>query len=660
ALLIGIDAYQPPTRPLDGCVNDANEMRAVLEERFHFTDIRMLLNEQATSVNILKGLSDLLAATQPGDNVVIYYAGHGSRMRDREGDEPSGFDSTWHTVDSGGMGPSGTYVGQNNDITDDEIGLFLQKFGQRTDRLTLIVDACHSGGISRSTDDSVPVRSAPDDTRPISELPPSRVTEPVLPNPERARVGGGQTGATYVLLAGCRDEEESREIDPRRTPGPDKQHGALTWYLTQALRKAESDWTYRDVFEQAAADVSALYAIQHPQYEGRVDRALFGLEDIPAGPYVLVSDRAANSSVTLAAGEVHGVTVGSRYDVYPARAKQFGTSTTPPLGEVEVVTVGAVTATARIIKEATPNTIGSLCRAVETQHVFVGRRWDVSIVAPAELAAPADALRTRMAKSLDCPLAENGAKADFTATLLGPRTSAGATDPFPSVGALGAPTWIISNADGKRLAPPVEAGHEDVVAFNLATLARWHRLRNRQNESPASAMRGKFRVQLQQLSNGAWVTRAPAEGQEHVVIQDRANFRLVVSKTDPSVPAAYLHALYLDSTGAIAHMWPKTTMPPMSEAQFVLGGDPKPWWVEWPSATPMEPHAWSEYGADYTRDTILVFATLNQTNLAGFKQPGVTTSLASTRSFGEEPATPTDDWAVIALPLHIWRLSKAT
>ena len=95
ALLIGINAY-PHVPPLSGCVNDVRLMHSVLVDTFGFPPdhITLLADEQATRAGILAAFDALVAATGPDDIVVIHYAGHGSQMADREGDEPSGFDST--------------------------------------------------------------------------------------------------------------------------------------------------------------------------------------------------------------------------------------------------------------------------------------------------------------------------------------------------------------------------------------------------------------------------------------------------------------------------------------------------------------------------------------------------------------------------------------
>src|SRR5205085_8251420 len=123
-------------------------------------EITTLLNEQATRVGMLAAFDTFVASTNTGDVVFFYYAGHGSQMPDREGDEPSGIDSTLVPVDSFcGFGKGA----ENLDITDDEIHLRLMELGKRTDCITLIIDACHSGTITRDAGDQegVGIRGVP-------------------------------------------------------------------------------------------------------------------------------------------------------------------------------------------------------------------------------------------------------------------------------------------------------------------------------------------------------------------------------------------------------------------------------------------------------------------------------------------------------------------
>ncbi|KAK0209626.1 hypothetical protein IW262DRAFT_1249673, partial [Armillaria fumosa] len=92
AVLIGIDAYQ--SNPLQGCVSDALKMKRLLTEKFEVPDHRIqcllgstdsipgspIIPSRANIVNVLYSLIDN-DEIQRGDNIIIYYAGHGSSYR---------------------------------------------------------------------------------------------------------------------------------------------------------------------------------------------------------------------------------------------------------------------------------------------------------------------------------------------------------------------------------------------------------------------------------------------------------------------------------------------------------------------------------------------------------------------------------------------------
>jgi metacaspase-1 len=92
ALLVGIDRYERPDVPgLRGCVNDVILVRSVLKRYFAVPneDIRLVVNDRATKANVMHRLHAMVDASQAGDIVVFYFSGHGSQIRDRDGDELS-------------------------------------------------------------------------------------------------------------------------------------------------------------------------------------------------------------------------------------------------------------------------------------------------------------------------------------------------------------------------------------------------------------------------------------------------------------------------------------------------------------------------------------------------------------------------------------------
>jgi hypothetical protein len=87
-----VDVYERPEIPrLRGCVNDVGLVRRLLKEYFGVPneDIRVVVNERATRDAIVQRLRTLIGDAEEGDILVFYFSGHGSQIRDRDGDELS-------------------------------------------------------------------------------------------------------------------------------------------------------------------------------------------------------------------------------------------------------------------------------------------------------------------------------------------------------------------------------------------------------------------------------------------------------------------------------------------------------------------------------------------------------------------------------------------
>ena len=145
ALLIGIGEYANFSR-LPGAPNDARAMADFLVEHgdFGVGDIRTLTDRDATRSNILTVAREwLVDGTTAGDDVLLYFSGHGFQQWDRNGDEADGKDETLVPVDAY-LGSDGHVQGM---ITDDEIGMLLDDLTGR--RVQVVIDACHSGTSTR-------------------------------------------------------------------------------------------------------------------------------------------------------------------------------------------------------------------------------------------------------------------------------------------------------------------------------------------------------------------------------------------------------------------------------------------------------------------------------------------------------------------------------
>ena len=620
ALLIGIDEYRY-VPPLDGCINDVRLMHRVLVDTFAFApdDITLLTNGQATRAAILAAFDALVAATSADDIVVIYYAGHGSRMTDREGDEPSGFDSTILPVDSG-RSPH-----ENRDITDDEIHVVLAALAAKTSYVTVVVDACHSGTITRDAF-GTKVRGVTADRRAIPELPPS-------PFPGGLPQTSPRTGTSswlpladsYVLIAGCRDEQVSYEYRPPEAAGA-VAHGALTYFLCDQLRRATPGTSYRDVFERAAARVTAEHGGQHPQMEGRADGEVFGVADLTPMAFVPATAR-EGPMVTMGAGAAHGVTVGSTYAMYPQGTKVPAMPNA--LGNVRITAVGAVTAQAHVDGEVASGAIGPGARGFETAHAFGDFALPVQCADSAGFEPPLRRLKDLLARSTLLKVVSESSVAAARVYLLGPRSTVSPTDAVPQVGALDTPRWAVVGATGDLLMPLKTADDAAAVVDNLETLARYRQALALENPDPRSRLRGRFTLDLLRLgSDGTWSVARPEIVGGHVVFDegDAIGFRIESRHDEP------VHIALLDFglSGVISQVFP----PPHAQdilapgISFEIGTTRHlPLRLTWPTGHRLG-DATVSLPAPEGCECVKLFITRQPADLLALEQPGVRTASA--------------------------------
>jgi hypothetical protein len=162
ALLVGINSYLETSdsfgvgqginrglSPLTGCETDVQLQRELLIHRFGFkpSDIKILLNQDATRSNILQTFeAHLIQQARPGDIVVFHFSGHGSRL----------FDSDAITSDQANSAfvPARADYRNADQSVDDIMGktLFLLMSALKTENVTAVLDCCYSGGGTRGSE----------------------------------------------------------------------------------------------------------------------------------------------------------------------------------------------------------------------------------------------------------------------------------------------------------------------------------------------------------------------------------------------------------------------------------------------------------------------------------------------------------------------------
>jgi len=264
-LLVGINKY-PLGSQLNGCVNDALLMYKITKDIFKFDEFKVLTDSECTKKKIIKELQWLVRGTNPGDQLLFHFSGHGSQVpvNDRTAAfEPDGLDEIICNID----------LDWDRPIRDDDLGNMFETLplGVKT---TVILDSCHSGhGLKNpmpngyknrymypppskmlrhghiELNDDLSYLTSRDATNPACKTRPFLVTKL---NPGDA-----------VLISGCKDNQYSADGE-----FADRYHGALTFYLAQTLK--EHDWNieYADLVTILNDKMDLNGFDQDPQLEG--------------------------------------------------------------------------------------------------------------------------------------------------------------------------------------------------------------------------------------------------------------------------------------------------------------------------------------------------------------------------------------------------------
>jgi len=343
ALLIGIDHYPPPDGlypDLKGAVADASAMKHYLRKDLQIPEARIQAltstatpsgeplepaSRRPTYDNMVCALERLRLEANPGDQVLIYYSGHGGRTRTLipEIKGAKAFDESLVPSDIGN--PDEPY------LRDVELILIVQQMLLKELYVNLVLDCCHSGSALRGRSTPRGIRTVDFRQRPATSkvasirdlarhwqkllsqgksLREARPSKSWLPYPQR-----------YACLAACQPRARAYEF-PFRGEG---YRGVLTHYLLSALRhlgpgaKSGSLSTY---IQSQIESSKNHHRRQVPLLQGDPDQPFFrgrpqsltARYSVP-GVEVIEVDSLRNC-VRLQTGRVHGVHPGARVAIY--------------------------------------------------------------------------------------------------------------------------------------------------------------------------------------------------------------------------------------------------------------------------------------------------------------------------------------------------------
>jgi len=345
ALLVGCTTYDhlAPSLHLQGPANDVAIMRDLLCQRFGFPEDRIVMLTESsgrselrpTRANIEREFKRLGDESQRGEQIVIFLAGHGTQQPDTtpssDDPEPDGLDELFLPADvqawDGGIGRV------PNAIVDDEIRSWLEVLEQRGAAVTVIVDSCHSGTMTRGIGERsrqvargvlVPLEHFSEHSNTTQSSPSSVTTSETRGTSKRDTFLDAPS--VIAIYAAQSSEATVERLLP--ADGQDrKPHGLLTYTLVQILSRSTEPMTCRELVQQIQTQYAGWgRSSPTPMIEGLDrDREVFGLNVWPERSRILLTKK--GRGWTINAGLLQGLTQGSVLAVFSSAEGQVNART---------------------------------------------------------------------------------------------------------------------------------------------------------------------------------------------------------------------------------------------------------------------------------------------------------------------------------------------
>jgi len=203
ALVIGIGSYPESSgwNQINGDKDVPIVEAMLVSNGFQKSDIVKLINSQATATAIRQEMNTLIGKAQTGDIIYIHFSGHGQQVTDVHGDEEDGLDEAWIPYDACFAYSKGSYEGSNH-IVDDQLNVWLTQLRKKIGaqgKITVVADACHSGGASRGDEPDLVVRGSADTF--------------VIPHKPVAFTGEAGNAIDWIFISACKSYQCNYEYN---------------------------------------------------------------------------------------------------------------------------------------------------------------------------------------------------------------------------------------------------------------------------------------------------------------------------------------------------------------------------------------------------------------------------------------------------------------
>ena len=505
-LLVGIDKYlsnQLPDgsyyRDLSGCVRDINHV-----ERFLLTTlgvpneniIKLTATDNGspqpaeprklwpTYENIVAGFETLIRKARPGDQIYIHYSGHGGTVKSLIPDlKSNGLDEA--------LVPTNIGNSEARFLRDIEMAKLLQTMAEHQLVVTMVLDSCHSAGMTRGPDARVrglgEFRStnvvADSLVASIDELAAAwrQVSEETTRSLSTARWSPASAGA--IVLSACGPSELAYEY---AFDGVES-NGALTYWFLNSLGELGLKLTYKQLYDRVMAKVHSQFASQTPHLEGDGDRIVFGMDRVPASyAAVVTAVDASKNEVLLNVGQAQGLRRGSEFAIHSLTKREL-TDQDGRLGVATITVLGATDSSAKFTSAtATIKAVEQGDQAVLINPGSIHLVKNVRLLQEEDKAAMWEKHRTLL-NSIAAAIEHSS-----WLKLVDDKTPASYQVAFGNKGGL-----EIIDASGKPLAGevPIAANTKDIMLKRLEHLTKYHLVEELDNHDTRSPLARKLLVE---------------------------------------------------------------------------------------------------------------------------------------------------------------------
>lgn len=222
ALLIGIN-YTGMFCSLKGCIQDILDIQMLIPSWGFPKENTIVMNDSSkgnlypNAYNISFQLNALCSKMKSGDVAIFYYSGHGTRIRDKNSDESSGYDSCIVPIDFQKVGV----------LSDDSLKYYFNKIPAGANMFCAF-DSCNSQSVCDLKYNLFDTSYRKDVTVKLKGFDYTQWARRQMVIVDEKQV---DTKCDIISLTGCRDTEVSYEIG---------RNGALTAAFLQTIKKYSS------------------------------------------------------------------------------------------------------------------------------------------------------------------------------------------------------------------------------------------------------------------------------------------------------------------------------------------------------------------------------------------------------------------------------------